>query len=148
MEHSEILYADDELPCDEVGEERGRYDDRKEPSLLETTDLAAVFGVDGSLATTLYGYEFRPGQLEMAEVVKRAILEKRSALVEAPTGTGKSIAYLLPALLSERTIIVATANKSLQTQLFQKDIPFLSKVLDRSFDAVVVKGTPELCLHA
>lgn len=142
MEQSEILYADDELPCDEVGEERGRYDDGKEPSLLETTDLAAVFGVDGSLATTLYGYEFRPGQLEMAEVVKRAILEKRSALVEAPTGTGKSIAYLLPALLSERTIIVATANKSLQTQLFQKDIPFLSKVLDRSFDAVVVKGRP------
>jgi ATP-dependent DNA helicase DinG len=76
----------------------------------------------------------------MAQAVKRALLARRHALIEAPTGTGKSIAYLVPALLSGQTVVVSTANKSLQSQLFQKEIPFLRKVLGRPISAVIVKG--------
>jgi ATP-dependent DNA helicase DinG len=111
-----------------------------EPSELATTDLAKFFGPDGPLAQTLEGYELRPSQVEMAQAVKRALLDPGVALIEAPTGTGKSIAYLLPAILSGKTVVVATANKSLQNQLFSKDIPFLRQVLKRDIRAVVVKG--------
>ena len=118
----------------------GSDDGESQPSPLTTTELDAYFGASGTLSSVMEDYELRPGQLAMAEVVKRAILEKRSALIEAPTGTGKSIAYLLPTILSECTVVVATANKSLQDQLFRKDIPLLSRALDRPIDAVVVKG--------
>jgi ATP-dependent DNA helicase DinG len=118
------------------------------PSALMQTDLADFFGANGPLAQVLEGYELRPSQLEMAEAVKRALLDPSVALIEAPTGTGKSLAYLLPAILSGKTVIVATANKSLQNQLFSKDIPFLRKVLKREIGAVVVKGRSNfVCMH-
>ena len=146
MENFDQLYIS-ELPSalslPEVGETNGRYGediDEPKPSALETSDLAAFFANDGAVAETLEEYELRPGQVEMAQLIKQAILEERTALIEAPTGTGKSIAYLLPALLSEQTVVVATANKSLQNQLFSKDIPFLRRVLDRPIEAIVVKG--------
>ncbi|RLT41957.1 MAG: ATP-dependent DNA helicase [Chloroflexi bacterium] len=128
--------ADDALPSDEDEEGERQH----HPSLLETTALADFFGADGPLSQVLDSYELRPSQLQMAEAVKRAILERRTALIEAPTGTGKSIAYLLPALLSGRTVVIATANKSLQSQLFLKDIPFLRQVLKKDIAAVLVKG--------
>jgi ATP-dependent DNA helicase DinG len=109
------------------------------PELAEC-DLAEFFRSGGPLAQHLYGYELRPSQLDMAEAVKRALLNGKHAIIEAPTGTGKSLAYLLPAILSGKTVVVATANKSLQNQLFTKDIPFLRRVLDRAISAVVVKG--------
>ncbi|MFN2203589.1 MAG: ATP-dependent DNA helicase, partial [Caldilineaceae bacterium] len=107
---------------------------------LYHTDLAAFFGSDGPLARRMPGYELRPSQLAMAESVKRAILAQGHALAEAPTGTGKSIAYLIPAILSGKTVVVSTANKSLQHQLFTKDIPFLRDVMDHPITSVVVKG--------
>lgn len=107
---------------------------------LVETDLATFFGSQGPLAQQLEGYELRPSQLAMAEAVKRALIKQCNALVEAPTGTGKSIAYLVPAILSGKTVIVATANKSLQSQLYYKDIPFLRKVMGLPISAVVVKG--------
>ena len=124
-------------------EDAGRYgteNGESAPSPLNDADLGAYFGPAGALSSLMEDFELRPGQSAMAEVVRRAILEQRPALIEAPTGTGKSLAYLLPAILSECTVVVATANKSLQDQLFRKDIPFLSRVLDRPIDAVVVKG--------
>lgn len=127
-------FPDEPPPADADGPDKSR------PSLLETTELADFFGADGPLARVLEGYELRPSQLQMAEAVKQAILKRGTALIEAPTGTGKSIAYLLPALLSGRTVVVATANKSLQSQLHRKDIPFLAQVLDRKIEAVLVKG--------
>lgn len=146
METTEQFYVG-ELPgtlsLARVKELDGRYGDEREdvkPSLLETADLTALVGAGGALAHTLPDYEARPGQVKMAEVVKQAILDECTALIEAPTGTGKSIAYLLPALLSERTVVVATANKSLQSQLFRKDIPLLAEVLGKPVEAVVVKG--------
>lgn len=107
---------------------------------LEAADLAALLGSGGPVAALLEGYEPRPSQIAMALAVREALLTRRHALIEAPTGTGKSMAYLLPAILSGRTVVVATANKSLQNQLFAKDIPFLRRALNREIDAVVVKG--------
>ncbi len=146
--------AEDELvydPIDEGGEllfddEEEHYPaafpkkTRDELADLRACDLTQFFGATGPLASQLDGYELRPSQLQMAEAVKQAILDGRHALVEAPTGTGKSIAYLIPAILSGKTVVVATANKSLQSQLYLKDIPFLRKVLKREISAVLVKG--------
>lgn len=117
-------------------------DDASDAALddLVATNLADLFGVGGPLAQALEGYELRQSQLDMAEAVKRAILARRHALIEAPTGTGKSIAYLIPAILSGQTVVVSTANKSLQSQLFQKEIPFLRRVLGKPIPAVIVKG--------
>ncbi len=118
------------------------------PDPLESVDLAHFFGLDGPLAATLPGYELRDSQLQMAEAVKQALLANTTALIEAPTGTGKSIAYLLPAILSRRTVVVATANKSLQSQLYTQDIPFLRKVLNQDIQAVLIKGRSNyLCTH-
>jgi ATP-dependent DNA helicase DinG len=107
---------------------------------LADFDPAEFFGLNGPLATQMYGYEQRPSQVEMAAGVRQAMLQHKHALIEAPTGTGKSIAYLVPAILSGKTVVVSTANKSLQSQLYQKDIPFLRQVLGREIRAVVVKG--------
>ncbi|MEJ7585121.1 MAG: ATP-dependent DNA helicase [Acidimicrobiales bacterium] len=86
------------------------------------------------------GGEARPGQLEMAEAVALAIEEKRALVVQAGTGTGKSLAYLVPALLSGRPTVVATATKALQDQLSGKDLPFLVEHLEQPFTFAVLKG--------
>ena len=86
------------------------------------------------------GGEVRPGQQEMAEAVARAIDERRHLVVQAGTGTGKSLAYLVPAILSGSKIVVATATKALQDQLATKDLPFLAEHLPLPFEFAVVKG--------
>ena len=151
FEQSYVAESPGDLHQMVVMEDAGRYGSDKgesQPSPLTSADLDAYFGAAGTLSSLMADFELRPGQLAMAEVVRKAILERRPALIEAPTGTGKSIAYLLPAILSESTVVVATANKSLQDQLFRKDIPFLSRVLDRPIDAIVVKGRNNyICTH-
>lgn len=86
------------------------------------------------------GGEDRPGQVEMAEAVARAIASGRHLLVQAGTGTGKSLAYLVPAALSGRPVVVATATKALQDQLAGKDLPFLVEHLDVPLTYAVLKG--------
>ncbi|MFN8467586.1 MAG: ATP-dependent DNA helicase [Caldilineaceae bacterium] len=129
---------DDDLHAGEP--ERGTASTAAAMPTLAAFDPAVFFGPNGPLAAQMYGYEQRPSQVEMAAGVRQAILEHKHALIEAPTGTGKSVAYLVPAILSGKTVVVSTANKSLQSQLFQKDIPFLRQVLGREIRAVVVKG--------
>jgi len=80
-----------------------------------------VFGPGGLLERCMIGgYEHRPAQLEMAEAVHNAFTEKHHAVVEAGTGTGKTLAYLLPAICSGRRVVISTATKSLQEQLYQR----------------------------
>ncbi len=99
------------------------------------------------MARSLPGYEERAGQVQMADMILRAITRGEHAVVEAGTGTGKSMAYLVPAIYSGKTVIVSTANKALQEQLIRKDIPFLQRVLPMSFEAAIVKGRGNyLCL--
>ncbi len=83
------------------------------------------FSPDGPLASTHPNFEFRRGQVEMALAVEKALAENRHQIVEAGTGTGKTLAYLVPAILSGKRVIISTGTKTLQEQLFFKDIPFL-----------------------
>jgi ATP-dependent DNA helicase DinG len=109
--------------------------DLKEPTIAE------IFGPGGALERCMpEGYEHRPSQLEMAELVEAAFREKRHAIVEAGTGTGKTLAYLIPAIRSGRTVVISTATKSLQEQLFEKDIPFLQKHFAPGLKVAVMKG--------
>ncbi|MCH7986357.1 MAG: DEAD/DEAH box helicase, partial [Acidobacteria bacterium] len=93
--------------------------------------LRDFFAPGGLLARTHPQYEFRRGQLEMAEAVEQAFEQKRHLIVEAGTGTGKTLAYLIPALRSGRKVVISTGTKNLQEQLFFKDVPFLEKHLQR-----------------
>jgi len=96
---------------------------RSLPSLHE------FFAPGGILSQSPLPYEYRPGQLEMAKAVERAFAEHRHLIVEAGTGTGKTLAYLLPALRTGQRIIISTGTKALQDQLFFRDIPFLETLL-------------------
>jgi ATP-dependent DNA helicase DinG len=109
-----------------------------------------VFGPGGFLEKCMKGgfdrsvvgadYEYRAAQLEMAEVVDEAFKTHHHAIVEAGTGTGKTLAYLIPAISSGRRVVISTATKSLQEQLFQKDIPFLQKHFAPNLKVALMKG--------
>jgi ATP-dependent DNA helicase DinG len=107
--------------------------------------VVGILGPDGAVARRLPGYEPRPQQLAMAQVVGDAVAERRHLMVEAGTGVGKSFAYLVPAILAAMAdkdcrVVVSTHTISLQEQLIQKDIPFLQEVIPQPFTAVLVKG--------
>jgi ATP-dependent DNA helicase DinG len=91
--------------------------------------LHQFFGPGGLLSRTHPAYEFRRGQLQMAQAVEHALEERRHLIVEAGTGTGKTLAYLLPVIRSGKRVIISTGTKNLQEQLFYKDIPFLEQAL-------------------
>ena len=94
-------------------------------SAARAPSLYRFFGPGGVLAKTHPAYEFRRGQLQMAEAVEQALKHKRHLIVEAGTGTGKTLAYLLPVIRSGKRVIISTGTKTLQEQLFHKDLPFL-----------------------
>jgi len=98
------------------------------------------FGPGGVLEQRLEDYEYRPSQVRMAEAVHRALEEQSHVIIEAGTGTGKTLAYLLPALLHGRRILVSTGTKTLQDQIFYKDIPLLERVMGRPIQAAYLKG--------
>jgi ATP-dependent DNA helicase DinG len=114
--------------------------------------MLEVFGPDGLIAKAHPEYEYRPGQIEMARAVMRAFEDKRHLIVEAGTGTGKTLAYLVPAVAAalggNGRVIVSTGTKNLQEQLMEKDIPFLQSVLPKPFSATYMKGRNNyLCLN-
>ena len=111
------------------------------------TRAVDVLSGQGPLAQRLDGYEPRSGQLAMTQAVEEAIEKRRSLMIEAGTGTGKTLAYLVPALLSGQRVLIATATRNLQEQIFHKDIPLLDEALDIPFTAVLLKGRSNyLCL--
>ena len=91
--------------------------------------LHEFFAPGGILARSPLPYEYRPGQLDMAKAVERSLAERRHLIVEAGTGTGKTLAYLLPALRTGQRVIVSTGTKALQDQLYFRDVPFLETLL-------------------
>lgn len=110
-----------------------------------------IFGPDGLIAQAHSEYEYRPGQIQMAEAVMRAFDDRRHLIVEAGTGTGKTLAYLVPAISSalqgRGRVIISTGTKNLQEQLMEKDIPFLQNILPAKFTATYMKGRSNyLCL--
>ena len=102
----------------------------------------------GRLAESLPAFEVRPAQREMAQAVARTMDEGGVLLVEAGTGTGKTLAYLVPAILSGRRVLLSTGTKNLQEQIYFKDLPILRDALGLSFTATYMKGRGNyLCLH-
>jgi ATP-dependent DNA helicase DinG len=98
------------------------------------------FARKGILANSHPGYEYRPGQLQMAEAVEAALAENRHLIVEAGTGTGKTLAYLVPSILSGKRIVISTGTKNLQEQLYFKDLPFLQQFFDTTLSVCYMKG--------
>ena len=105
-----------------------------------TLTLRSFFGRNGILAGAHPNFEYRPGQFEMAESVASALAERRHLIVEAGTGTGKTLAYLLPAILSGKRVVISTGTKALQEQLYFKDLPFLESLLAGPVRACYMKG--------
>ena len=98
-------------------------------AIKRAVSLYQFFAPGGVLSRTHPAYEFRRGQLQMAQAVEQALEEKRHLIVEAGTGTGKTLAYLVPVIRSGKRVIISTGTKNLQEQLFHKDMPFLEQAL-------------------
>jgi len=112
------------------------------------TDLQEFFGENSQLQTLLPGFQPRAGQAWMAEAVAEAIADCGKLVVEAGTGTGKTFAYLLPALLSGRKTIISTGTKALQDQLYHRDLPLIGKAVGRPVETALLKGRANyLCLQ-
>lgn len=114
--------------------------------------MESIFSVGGLIARAHPEYEFRPGQIEMANAVLGAFEQARHLIVEAGTGTGKTLAYLIPAIAAATSgrgrIVISTGTKNLQEQLMKKDIPFLQRALPVEFSAAYMKGRGNyVCLH-
>jgi ATP-dependent DNA helicase DinG len=112
------------------------------------TDYKEVFTMSGPLARALPDYAYRPEQAVMAKAVGAALARLEPLIVEAGTGTGKTFAYLVPALLSGRSVIISTGTRTLQDQLFRRDVPMLAKALGLPAKLALLKGrTNYLCRH-
>jgi ATP-dependent DNA helicase DinG len=109
---------------------------------------AQLLGADGPLAAALEGFAPRDAQLRMAEAVEEALAQGESLVIEAGTGIGKTLAYLVPALLSGERVIVSTGTKTLQDQLFFRDLPLVRAALGSAAVTALLKGRANyLCLH-
>ena len=119
---------------------------------MEDDLIDSVFGSGGLISQHHDAYEYREGQIKMAKSIATAFAEKKHLIVEAGTGTGKTLAYLTPAIaaaLGKKTrIIISTGTKNLQEQLMEKDIPFLQRILPKKFKAAYMKGRSNYaCLY-
>src|SRR2546423_2466493 len=111
-------------------------------------DLEGVFSPKGELASAIPGYRERPQQLEMAQAIRQAIEATGVLVAEAGTGTGKTFAYLVPALLAGGKVIVSTGTKTLQDQLFDRDLPAVRDALASGATTALLKGrTNYVCLY-
>ncbi len=168
LEAIRSFFADaGELPTDPEGLTAPRLTDifqegrfprsRPSPDELERVPIdrdtvAAALGPDGSVALHMGRYEHRAGQVEMAAAVTDAFNQSKCLLVEAGTGIGKSLAYLVPAIMRAKAnqlpVVISTNTKNLQSQLFEKDLPLLREALSVEFNAALIKGRMNyLCLR-
>ncbi len=118
------------------------------PRRSRDLDVEGILGPHGALSGAMATYEHRPAQVRMAQAVEKALAEGRALLAEAGTGTGKTLAYLVPAVLSGKRVVISTATRTLQEQIFHKDIPLLRDVVGLEVSAALLKGrTNYLCAH-
>jgi len=112
------------------------------------TDIESFFSSDGSLSKVIPGYLPRISQLDMAVSIAEAIESNDNLIAEAGTGTGKTFAYLVPAILSKKRVIISTGTKNLQDQLFNKDLPVVRKAINVPFKSALLKGRANyLCIY-
>jgi ATP-dependent DNA helicase DinG len=107
------------------------------------TEISSLFSAEGIIPAAT-GFEYRPQQFEMARAIAESLESSRHLVIEAPTGVGKSLAYLVPAILfalaNERKAVISTYTKNLQEQLYRKDIPLVKSLMGREFSFVLLKG--------
>ena len=116
--------------------------------MIDQDDVAELLGTEGPFARELPNFAPRAAQQEMARAVQHAIAERETLIAEAGTGTGKTFAYLVPALLSGERVIVSTGTKALQDQLYFRDLPRVRSVLDARLKTALLKGRANyLCLY-
>jgi len=111
------------------------------------SDLETIFSADGPLARTIKDFRSRPFQLEMAQAVADTIAGRSVLVAEAGTGTGKTFAYLVPALLSGGKVVISTGTKTLQDQLFDRDIPLVREALNVPVTVALLKGRANYVCH-
>ncbi len=109
-------------------------------AFLDGEEISGLLGPEGPLSTVLNGFETRHSQMEMAAAIADTFREGGELLVEAGTGTGKTLAYLIPAVLSGQRVVISTGTKNLQEQIFYKDIPLVRRALQKDFSASLMKG--------
>ncbi|MGC8660695.1 MAG: ATP-dependent DNA helicase, partial [Desulfomonilaceae bacterium] len=109
--------------------------------------IREILGPEGILANIIPGYEYREQQTIMAEAALSALLSEDVLIVEAPTGTGKTLAYLVAAILSEKKVTISTGTKNLQEQLFFKDIPIVQKAIFPKLEVALLKGRGNFICH-
>lgn len=127
-------------------------EDKEDWQTLDPGEVADAFSETGTLSRSLERFESRPGQMDMARNVTLAFNTRTHLMVEAGTGTGKSMAYLIPAVLwslrNRVPVVVSTNTKNLQTQLFEKDIPLIRRALGVEFKSALIKGRGNyICLR-
>lgn len=111
-------------------------------------DISSIFSEQGLLAEHINGFSPRQSQTDMAEAVMQTLIDKHSLIVEAGTGTGKTFAYLAPALMGQRKVIISTGTKNLQEQLYHRDLPVIKAALSGSRQTALLKGRANyLCTH-
>src|SRR3954462_14464072 len=108
--------------------------------LNDALSLYDFFGKGGILSRSHPNYEHRPGQYEMARAVESALRNREHLIVEAGTGTGKTLAYLIPSILSRKRVVISTGTKNLQEQLFFKDVAFLQTLFSSPLPVCYMKG--------
>src|SRR5579871_6470529 len=151
VEVIEAIEPEEELKAFEpmgLDEEEPELERTAAPRAAEEITVEDIFGTGGLLETRHPSFEFRASQLAMAEVVDEAFQRHLHAIIEAGTGTGKTLAYLIPAIRSGRRVVISTATKSLQEQLFAKDIPFVQRHFAPNLKAVVMKGRSNFLCRA
>ncbi|HNA69942.1 MAG TPA: ATP-dependent DNA helicase, partial [Nitrosomonas sp.] len=111
------------------------------------SDLAAIFSAQGVLAHTIPNYRARIEQLEMAQAIAKTIQHQQILVAEAGTGTGKTFAYLVPALLFGGKVIISTGTKTLQDQLYDRDIPTIRAALKVPVTVALLKGRANYVCH-
>ena len=115
---------------------------------MSARDWEEIFGVDGPLARAIPGFTMREEQIGMASAVDHALRTRGRLVVEAGTGTGKTFAYLVPALLSGLRVVISTGTRTLQDQLFARDLPTVAAAMGRPVRIALLKGRANyLCLH-
>lgn len=116
-------------------------------ALIAPEQLAALFAPDGALATHITNFRARPQQVELSQAIAEVIAVNGQLLAEAGTGTGKTFAYLVPALLAGGKVIISTGTKNLQDQLFQKDLPTVRDALKAPVSVALLKGRANYVCH-
>jgi ATP-dependent DNA helicase DinG len=116
--------------------------------IASRVEIGELFGADGPLAAAIPGFSVRAEQVAMAAVIADALAQRRRCVIEAGTGIGKTFAYLVPTLFAGKRVIVSTGTRTLQDQLFHRDLPMVTRALGRPVSIAILKGRANyLCLH-